>query len=281
VNWLRRIASLPGLRVVLLQPAVRRRLAAVLALRFAVAARHTTAPFRLLLNEYVRSRGQVKTYTLRATGVPVVMQHGRDLEALFELFERGEYEPPTALSRQLGPDRVRRIVDVGANVGMFSAWATGRWPDASITAFEPARENTPVFREWARGRANVTFVEAAASTRNGTLRFQDGVGGGSHISIDGSGVEVAAVDVFPHLAGADFAKIDIEGGEWPILHDPRLAGLEDLVIVMEYHRSMAPSLPAQDAARGLLEAAGFDVGHVTHNHWGHGTLWAWKTAGER
>lgn len=280
MNLLRRIASLPGLRVVLLNPAVRRRLAAVLALRFAVAARRTTTPFRLLLNEYVRHRGRADTYVIKATGVPVVMQHGRDLEALFELFERGEYEPPTEIAPLLGRDRVHRIVDVGANVGMFSAWATGRWPDADITAFEPARDSVPIYREWARGRDHVTFLAAAASTADGTMRFADGFGGGSHAAtegLDGPVIEVPAVDVFAHLGDADFVKIDIEGGEWPILADPRMAQLGGVVLVMEYHRNQAPSLPARDAARGLLERAGFTVGHVTENYWGHGTLWAWKS----
>ncbi len=264
----------------LLHPAVRHRVATLLALRFAVAARRTTTPARLLLNEYVRHRGRTDTYVIRATGVPVVMQHGRDLEALFELFERGEYEPPGEVAPLLEASRVQQIVDVGANVGMFSAWATGRWPGADIIAFEPARDSVPIYRQWARGRDHVTFIEAAAATADGTLRFADGFGGGSHAATDDAGVEVRAVDVYPHLRDADFVKIDIEGGEWPILADPRLADLDDLVLVMEYHRSQAPSLPAVDAARGLLERAGFTVGHVTANYWGHGTLWAWKAASE-
>jgi FkbM family methyltransferase len=278
VNLLRRIASLPGLRVVLLHPAVRRRVAAALAVRFALAARRTTTPLQLLLNEYVRRRGRVNTYVIKDSGVPVVMQHGRDLEALFELFERGEYEPPAELAERLSSGRVRRILDIGANVGMFSAWATGRWPGADITAFEPAPENLQVLREWARGQDRVTLVEAAAYTEPGTLHFHGGLGAGSRLTLDEAGVEVQAVDAFEHLAACDFVKMDIEGGEWSILGDPRLAELDDLVLVMEYHRVNAPSLPAQDAARSLLEAAGFAVGHTTHNHWGHGTLWAWKPA---
>jgi FkbM family methyltransferase len=281
VNLLRRIASLPGLRVVLLHPAVRHRIAAILAVRFALAARRTTTPFRLLVREYGRGRGGVNTYVIRETGVPVVMQHGRDLEALFELFERGEYEPPPDLAARLSPDRVRRILDIGANVGMFSAWATGRWPAADITAFEPAPDNLRLLREWASRQDRVTLVEAAAHTERGTLRFQDGLGSGSRVNLEGLGQDVAAVDAFEHLGACDFVKMDIEGGEWSILSDPRLADLDDLVLVMEYHRVGAPSLPAQDAARRLLEEAGFEVGHTTHNHWGHGTLWAWKPAASR
>lgn len=58
--------------------------------------------------------------------------------------------------------------------------------------------------------------------------------------------------------------------------DPRLGDLRDLTLVMEYHGASAPKLPAFDAARDLLEAAGFTTGYETPNPRGHGTLWAWK-----
>ena len=279
MNLLRRIASLPGLRLVLLHPAVRRRVAALLALRFAVAARRTTTPWRLLLHEYLLRRGRVETYRIRTTGVAVTMQHGRDLEALFELFERGEYEPPGALADRLTDAKVHRILDIGANVGMFSAWATGRWPDARITAFEPSHESIPAYLTWAATGTHATLVEAGAGPADGTMEFRAGLGGGSRevVAADEGGVVVVpVVDVFPHLTTCDFVKIDIEGGEWAILADPRLADLHDLTLVMEYHRNRAPMLPAEDAARTLLEQAGFTVGFPTRNHWGHGTLWAWK-----
>jgi FkbM family methyltransferase len=279
VNLLRRLASMPGLRVVLLHPAVRGRIAAVLALRFAVAARRTTTPVRLLLNEYLLRRGQTESYRIRSTGVAVGMQHGRDLEALFELFERGDYEPPAAIAGRLAPAKVHRILDVGANVGMFSAWATGRWPDAEITAFEPSGESIPIYRTWAATGTRATLIEAGAGPAEGTMEFREGLGAGSRQAAAGDtglSVIVPVVDVLPHLSDCDFAKIDIEGGEWAILADDRLADLHGLTLVMEYHRYRAPSLPAVDAARTLLERAGFTVGFEARNHWGHGTLWAWK-----
>ena len=58
--------------------------------------------------------------------------------------------------------------------------------------------------------------------------------------------------------------------------DPRLGDLGPMVWVIEFHRSGAPFLPASDAAEHLFTQAGFTVGHVTLNYWGHGTLWAWK-----
>lgn len=282
MNWLRRLASLPGLRRVLLHRAVRRRLAGALALRFLLAATVVTTPWSLLRAELTR-RGSVRTYRLRKSGLPVAMQHGRDLEALHEIFVHGEYEPPAALAARLAPEHVGAVLDVGANVGMFAAWACGRWPRASLTCIEPDAANTSVLRTWVHeSGGQVRVLEAAASTSAGTMTFLDGMGSGSRLvtaqeEVDHrTGTTVETVDVLPMLAAADLAKIDIEGGEWPILADPRLAAVTALVLVIEYHRVGAPSLPARDAAQGLLEAAGFHIAKVTPNHWGHGTMWAWK-----
>lgn len=285
MNLLRRIACLPGLRNILLRPAVRRRVARLLALRFLAAALEVDRPLTFVANELVRARGQVCTYTIRSSGVIVALQHGRDVEALYELFRRGEYEPPADLADRLGTDRVRRVLDVGGNIGMFSAWATGRWPGATIRAYEAIEENASVYRTWAAGtHTKAELVQAAAGTAPGTATFLVGRGGGdlqvAPGSVEGDTVEVEVVDVLPDILAADFVKIDIEGGEWPILADPRLADATDLVIAMEYHRGGAPHLPARDAAVNLLRAAGFSTGHGVANYWGHGTLWAWKPDAE-
>lgn len=275
MNLLRRLASLPVLRSVLLHPRVRRLLAGILALRFLVAASVADQPVRLLWNE-LTARGQIRRYRIRRTGVPFLMLHGRDLEALFELFWRGEYEPPPSLAARLV--EVDRVVDIGANVGMFSAWARGRWPAAELIAFEPDPENLAIYREWLEAQVGpVQLVEAAAAPSAGLLPFRSGLGGGSQsVSVGQANIHVPTVDVFSFVAGAQFIKMDIEGGEWPILADPRLAELREVILVMEFHRVGAPSLPAAEAALSLLQAAGFEVGHIRRNHWGHGVLWAWK-----
>ena len=278
MNFLRRAASIPGVRVVLLQPDVRRAVASVLSLRFLVAAWVTTKPFAVLAGEAL-SRGEVRTYLIRATGVRVAMQHGRDMEALFELFTRGEYEPPPGeVGDRLTTESVKAVLDVGANVGMFSAWARGRWPDASIVTVEPAPENLVVLHEQAAHDRRTVVIEAAVAPRDGEIAFVEGWGSGSHAPTTGEAATtvVRTVDWFPLFAAADLVKMDIEGGEWPVLADPRLRELKRLTLVMEYHRVGAPSLPAGAAARRLLEEAGFEVGHDTPNYWGHGTLWAWK-----
>lgn len=161
---------------------------------------------------------------------------------------------------------------------MFSAWVVSHWPDARITAFEPDPANVELYRRWMdAASADVDLVEAAATSAAGRANFQSDLGGGSFITADDSGsTTVECVDSFDYLPEADFVKIDIEGGEWAILADPRLADLSNVVFVIEYHRHMAPFWPPYDAAVECFTKAGFETGFNKPNYWGHGILWAWK-----
>lgn len=276
MNLLRRIASLPGLRAVLLRPRVRSMIASVLALRFLRVAGLTATPVRFVVADLLTSRHRLRTWRLRDGG-EVTLMHRRDTEAFHEIHLAGEYEPPGELAERLAD--VARIVDVGGNIGLFSAWACQRWPAAHLTSLEPDPDNLVAFQAWLSrdpgARARVELIPAAAGTAAGRMGLVSGVGSGASFGPVAEG-GVPAVDLFDHLAGADLIKIDIEGGEWPILSDPRMAQLDDVVLVMEYHRRGAPSLPAREAAEGLLARAGFATGHVRPNHWGHGVLWAWR-----
>ncbi|MBK9475631.1 MAG: FkbM family methyltransferase [Tetrasphaera sp.] len=280
MNALRRAARHPLLARVVLRPRVRATIARVLALRFLSAAFATTTPLAFVGAELLgQARGpRPRTHTLRGSGRPVVVTHGRDLEAFYELFHRGEYQAPDELAPLLSRERVSTVLDVGANVGMFSIWAATQWPQARIVAFEPDPTNVATMRHGlAVSGVSVDLIDAAAGITHGTVTFVGELGGGSHIAAVGErGISVPMVDLFDYLAEADFLKLDIEGGEWPILADPRLAESGPLVIAMEYHRVGAPFLPALDAARAALESAGFTTGHARPNEWGHGILWAWN-----
>jgi FkbM family methyltransferase len=275
MNLLRRIASLPGLRNVLLQPAVRRFVASVLALRFLKAAFLTTTPAKFAVAELATSRGTIRSWPLRAGG-QVTLLHGRDLEAFHELMVAGEYVPPAELKDRLAQSS--QILDLGGNIGMFAHWAHHQWPTARIVSFEPDPENLAVFRAGISPDLPIEVVGAAAMTQSGHAVLGDGSGAGRTVEFrdEPTPGSLPAVDIFEHLDDVDLVKMDIEGGEWPILEDPRLSSLGSMTWVIEYHRRGAPSLPAFDAARDLFEKAGFTVGHNHPNYWGHGVLWAWK-----
>ena len=79
--------------------------------------------------------------------------------------------------------------------------------------------------------------------------------GGVDGDADESATTLPAADVFPYLEGADLVKIDIEGGEWPILSDPRFAELEARALVLEYHPHLCPGPDPRECADGLLARA--------------------------
>lgn len=66
----------------------------------------------------------------------------------------GEYDLPLTFEP-------RTVLDIGAHVGMFTHWARTRWPDCTVSAFEPWAENAEMFRRNINGDARVQFTEAA------------------------------------------------------------------------------------------------------------------------
>jgi FkbM family methyltransferase len=215
-------------------------------------------------------------YRLRASGVAVFLRHRTpDLDVLSEVFLDADYEPPPELAA-LAP---ARILDLGANIGLFGAWALGRWPAAAVDAYEPDPANASVHRRTvaANPGRRWTLHEAAAATAAGELRLAGG-GFATSAQVDGGagGEPVPAVDALPAMAAADLVKIDIEGGEWALLADPRLRHAAP-VLVLEYHPHLAPGPDARAAALALLDRAGYATHPCFHDERaGHGMLWAWR-----
>lgn len=215
-------------------------------------------------------------YRLRSTGIHVLVRHGSaDPVTLGEVFHERDYEPPAELASL----RPRRIVDLGANVGYFGAFALGAWPDATVRAYEADPANASVH---ARGIAlnglerRWELHQAAASNTEGSVRFTATADALSHADEDGETV-VPMEDVLPVIAGADLLKMDIEGGEWPILCDPRFAAQPPRVVVMEHHPQHAPGPDPRTAALVALERAGLSAtASIFADAAGYGMLWAWR-----
>lgn len=218
------------------------------------------------------------TYRLRERpAVTVMVRHGTpDLGVLDEVFAERIYTPP----RPLAPPG--RVLDLGGNVGLFGAWARVQWPAAEITSVEPDPTNLEVLRACAAANGGSwRVVPAAAAARAGELAFTAGRFAMSSLAEAGARdtVTVPAVDVLPWLAEADLAKLDIEGGEWDILADPRLATAGPAALVLEYHPHRCPGRDATATARALLAAAGYAVEAVRPRPDGVGMLWAFRVAG--
>jgi FkbM family methyltransferase len=203
-------------------------------------------------------------YHTRSSRVPYFVRHTtRDIGVFSEVFVLGEYDPPPEVSDWLTAlDRPARMLDVGGNIGLFATYARDRWPGTSVVSIEPDPENLEVLRRNASHGSDLEVVAACAANHDGTLRFVAGQQAGSHVANGASGedtIEVPCVDVFRLAESADLIKMDIEGSEWNILADPRLASVPARALVMEWHELLCPHPDPHAAAREALERAGFTV----------------------
>ena len=214
-----------------------------------------------------------------ANGGHMWIRHGTaDVFTVAEVLARDEYAIPDE-ARRLLPDRPR-VVDLGANIGMFGIRALRDLNPSIITSVEADPYNAQVLR---RNAANVPMgsdwrvIEAfAAPAGDSKVDFVVGQFAESR-SGEAGGHSVPTVDAFTLMDDADMVKIDIEGAEWPILADSRLAATPAKVLALEYHRwGCDEGEDPSTRCRGLLELAGFtwrDAGSPGDDF---GTLWAWR-----
>lgn len=232
--------------------------------------------------ELVGPRGGISTYSRPGGGPKLVLRHrAGDVETLHEIYVLRSYEPPEnppELGQRLA--EVRSIVDIGANVGLFSTWALERIRPAEVLAIEPDPQNADLLRRCVSlnsDRARWHVVEAIAAAIEGEGELLVGAGPESRVPEPGElgrRVSVEQIDVFERLGGADLVKIDIEGGEWALLSDPRFRTLTAAVVIVEHHPRLCPEgIQPRALASKLLERAGYRVAFGPDWSNGYGILW--------
>jgi FkbM family methyltransferase len=236
-------------------------------------------PARFALRELTGST-DVKAYRARESGVWLHLQHNTpDVLVLDEIFYQRLYEPPAEIARMLRTPL--RALDAGANIGMFGVWLLGRCPDSDLLSLEPDPRNASLLRrtiEANQAERHWRLVQSAAATVAGEVGFAGSDFATSHVVEDPDAPTVPAVDFFEQAEGAQLVKIDIEGSEWPILADPRMARLDASVLVLEYHPDNCPQPESHVMARTLLERAGYTSKPIFQAASGVGMLWAWRPA---
>jgi FkbM family methyltransferase len=216
----------------------------------------------------------VGAYGVRATGDRVHLRPRSDLQVAREFISHGGYDVMGDVRDVVTLGPTPRVVDVGANIGLFTiAAARAFGAGATVLAVEPDPQNLELLRLNIRDNGlgdRVDVLAAAAATAPGSLRF---AAGHSHISraadladdaAGGDLIEVPAADFYDVARDADIVKLDIEGGEWPILRDERLAGFAAVALVMEWHTRGSGVEDAHDEAVSLLAAAGYEVAMDDH-----------------
>jgi FkbM family methyltransferase len=248
---------------------------------------------RFMLNEALR-RGGLHEYRLASHDATIVLRHnGYDAHVLHEVMRDEFYSPPAAVRELLSSrDGTLRALDLGGNIGCFGLLVLEMYPSAVLTAFEPDPSNLEVLkrciaRNGYEGRWQV--VEACAAAADGETSFVGGQAALSRIPLPGDvtgdapTLTVPMVDVFPYVTGVDLVKIDIEGGEWALLNDPRFDAAHPGAILLEWHSYDCPGDNPRRVAAQRLEALGYTVLHEkpapvpdSEPLYGAGTLWAWR-----
>lgn len=130
------------------------------------------------------------------------------------------------------------ILDIGANIGAFAAWAINRWPGATIHCYEPVPAN---FQMLTKNLAPIGAVViprmVAVGTTGGRIMYlgRDNCGEASFYRGPEQTEESIVVTTISPLAlpSADILKLDVEGAEVEVLEG--MAEIAFDVILMEYH----------------------------------------------
>lgn len=170
----------------------------------------------------------------------------------------GSYDVPV--------DNPEIVLDIGANVGCFAAWAHQRWPNAKVIAYEPHPKNVELLRE------NAPFAEihAAAVRELGvpSLLREGGpnLGCSSFTDLGLQSDRVISVDceAASSLPAADVVKIDTEGEEVPILEHLDLSRAR--AVMFEWH-----SIGDHRTLTRIMEGKGFTLLHEQSGDRGTGT----------
>jgi len=226
---------------------------------------------------------RVDVYSLRGNGVRVALRHAaKDSSTLAEVFHVRNYEPSEEIAKAIGHPRA--IVDLGANIGLFGVFAASFWPRSTIVGYEADPANAAVHERTiaANGLGDrCRVVCCAAGSRDGEVELAAGRAMESFVVEPGSDPSVPTIrvpmrDVVPEVCGADLVKIDIEGGEWEIVTDPRFQRNPPRALVIEYHPHLCPSADPRAAAEQALADAHLTTASIGHRDDGYGMMWAWR-----
>ena len=161
------------------------------------------------------------------------------------------------------------ILDCGSNIGMAMLFFKALYPDAEITAFEPAPWACSAIEETIRANdlRDVALHNAALAEEDGTLElFHDPNHPGSAVMsvyrerMPGDRVRVPAVRLSRFVTKpVDFLKLDVEGSELPVLRELASSGTIGQIrqMVIEFHHHMSPMVDNLSECLSILERHGF------------------------
>jgi FkbM family methyltransferase len=144
--------------------------------------------------------------------------------------------------------RVKRAIDIGANIGLFTEWVLDRFgSDTEVISVEPNSQAVEAFEFLHKGKNNVHLKKLAVSEKSGD-ELELGVNPGNSLisSLDhleglSQTEKVSTISLNDLLADfgweqCDLLKIDVEGAEYDIFKSVTSDDLKKFkFILMEFH----------------------------------------------
>lgn len=160
-----------------------------------------------------------------------------DLYVFREVFMWEVYRLPEGL-RPSGA-----LVDLGANIGMASVWLSRTYDIDGVIAVEPVPTNAAILQKNLEVNSiSNKIIHAAVGPRRGTVSFSTHERPGEgHVAEDGASDFVVSMvtmeDVLKDVDPVALVKMDIEGGEGPLIYEGSPEWLNDVpIIAAELHK---------------------------------------------
>ncbi len=174
-----------------------------------------------------------------------VLNTNNNLGTIHEVFTQKEYQHITELSNINRPV----LVDIGANIGVFTVWAAGILPTAELYSYEPEEKNFLLLREnivrnGIASRAHAFHAAVCGKEGTRTLSIAGESSGKNSLAyaIGGGATEQVQATTLNrifeenNLLSCDCIKIDCEGAEYEILYNTAPEHLAKVrMMIVEHH----------------------------------------------
>ena len=161
----------------------------------------------------------------------------------------------------------KRVIDLGANIGIFSILVAKKFPNATVFALEPEQKNFEILKRnvEASKAKNIILVNKAVAARSGTALLNiSGNNTGAHSLFhnvsDGKGeTQTVPTVTLNEFLPADIIKVDAEGAEYEIFEKE----IPDCkLIVMEMHAGDSAGLLLRLGSKYHISVRDFPYGLI-------------------
>ena len=245
-----------------------------------LVARHV-ANWPAFMYHYALGFVPTRAYEFR-NGARLKIERGVDHVPIIEIFLRRDYGTPL-------DDAV--IVDLGANIGVFSIYATATARNARVYAYEPMPTFYRLLQENVRLNGRTDAITCFNDGVAGETADRELYLGGASVffptlippqaqaSATRTRIRCTTLDAIldaNDLRRVDLLKMDIEGAEYEVLYRARACFDRIREIRMEYH-DVDRKEQNVDSLKGFLTAHGYRISHERASTPTNGTLWAVRT----